>query len=112
MKKIYLGLAFLILILQARLLSSEGGLGELFALQEQLKTLEISLEEQRLVNAQLVQQVKKLQTDTASVETIARQMLGMVKKDEVFINVVELKSEELGVVSSEESNQPGLVGSQ
>lgn len=93
MKKIYLGLAFLILIIQARLLSSEGGLGELFTLQEQLKTLEVSLEEQRLVNAQLVQQVNDLQSDTSSVETIARQTLGMVKKDEVFINVIELKSE-------------------
>ncbi|WP_019556218.1 FtsB family cell division protein [Thiomicrorhabdus arctica] len=92
MKKIYLGLAFLILIIQARLLSSEGGVGELFALHEQLKTLEISLEEQRLVNAQLGQQVKDLQSDTASVETIARQTLGMVKKGEVFINVIELDS--------------------
>ncbi len=112
MKKIYLGLAFLILILQARLLSSEGGLGELFALQEQLKTLEISLEEQRLVNAQLVQQVKDLQSDTASIETIARQTLGMVKQDEVFINVIELKSAKQDDVSGEMSNLPGLVGSQ
>lgn len=112
MKKIYLGLAFLILVLQARLLSSEGGLGELFALQEQLKTLEISLEEQRLVNAQLVQQVKDLHSDTASIETIARQTLGMVKEDEVFINVIELKSAKGDDVSGEISNLPGLVVSQ
>lgn len=91
MKKIYLALAFLIFILLARLLSSDGGLGELFALQEQLKKLESSLEQQRLVNAQLAQQVKDLQTDSASIETIARQTLGMVKKDEVFIKVIELK---------------------
>ncbi len=95
MKKIYLGLAFLILILQARLLSSDGGLGELFALQEQLKTLEISLEEQRLVNAQLVEEVTKLQSDISSVETIARHTLGMVKKGEVFINVIELNAVDL-----------------
>ncbi len=112
MKKIYLGLAFLILILQARLLSSEGGLGELFALQEQLKTLEISLEEQRLVNAQLVQQVKDLQLDTASIETIARQTLGMIKKNEVFINVIELKPVKEEGVSDEIVNLPGLVDSQ
>ena len=91
MKKIYLGLAFLILILQARLLSSDGGLGELFLLQEQLKKLEASLEEQRIINVQLAQQVSGLQADTTSIETIARQTLGMVKKDEVFIKVIELK---------------------
>jgi len=90
-KKIYLALALLILVLQARLLSSDGGLGELFALQEQLKKLESSLEQQRLVNAQLAQHVKDLQSDNSSIETIARQTLGMVKKDEVFIKVIELK---------------------
>ncbi|VAW46152.1 hypothetical protein MNBD_GAMMA03-783 [hydrothermal vent metagenome] len=95
MKKIYIALAILILILQVRLLSSNGGLGELFALQEQLKTLESSLEEQRLVNAKLAQQVKELQNDYASLETIARQTLGMVKKDEVFIKLIELKPSEL-----------------
>ena len=94
MKKIYLGLAFLILILQARLLSSEGGLGELFLLQEQLKKLETSLEEQRVINSKLAQQVEDLQKDTISIETIARQTLGMVKQDEVFIKVIELKQPE------------------
>ena len=100
MKKLYLALAILIVILQARLLSSDGGLGELFLLQEQLKTLEHSLEEQRLLNAELATQVKTLQEDPSSIETLARQTLGMVKKDEVFIKVIELQSEaELNVNS-------------
>ncbi|WP_269471166.1 FtsB family cell division protein [Thiomicrorhabdus aquaedulcis] len=79
-------------MLQVRLLSSDGGVGELLALQEQLKRLETSLENQRLVNAQLEIHVKDLQTQTAAVETIARQTLGMVKKNEVFINVIELQA--------------------
>ncbi|GAB6070243.1 hypothetical protein JCM30760_13400 [Thiomicrorhabdus hydrogeniphila] len=91
MKKLYLALAILIVILQVRLLSSEGGLGELFSLQEQLKTLESSLEEQRLINAKLAEEVKSLQSNPLSIETLARQNLGMVKKDEVFIKVIELK---------------------
>lgn len=95
MKKIYIALAILILILQARLLSSDGGLSELFALQDQLSTLESSLEEQRLVNATLAQQVKDLQNDHGAIETIARQTLGMVKKEEVFIKVIELKPTEV-----------------
>jgi len=90
-KKLYLALAILIVILQARLLSSEGGLGELFTLQEQLKTLESSLEEQRLINAKLEEEVRALQSNPQSIETIARQTLGMVKQNEVFIKVIEVK---------------------
>lgn len=92
MNKIYLALFVIIIILQARLLSSDGGLGELFSLQEQLKELETSLEEQRLANVKLAQQVHDLQENTHAVETIARQALGMVKSDEVFIKVIELKN--------------------
>lgn len=91
MKKLYLALAILIVVLQARLLSSDGGLGELFALQEQLNELEASLEEQRLLNAGLAEEVKNLQSNPLAIETLARQTLGMVKKDEVFIKVIELK---------------------
>jgi len=89
--KVYIALVILIVVLQVRLLSSDGGVGELLALQEQLKKLENSLENQRLVNAQLEVHVKDLQSQTTAVETIARQTLGMVKKNEVFINVVELQ---------------------
>ena len=95
MKKLYLAFAILIVILQVRLLSSHGGLGELFSLQEQLKTLENSLEEQRLINAKLAEEVKSLQSNPKSIETLARQNLGMVKKDEVFIKVIELKPDKV-----------------
>lgn len=94
MKKLYLALAILIVILQARLLSSDGGLSELFSLQEQLKNLENSLEEQRLVNSKLADEIKSLQVNPSAIETLARQNLGMVKKDEIFVQVIELKSEE------------------
>lgn len=94
MKKLYLALAVLIVILQVRLLSSDGGMGELFALKEQLNGLEKSLEEQRLINAKLAQEVKNLQSNPVAIETIARQTLGMVKQDEVFIKVIELKPDQ------------------
>jgi len=105
-KKLYLALAILIVILQVRLLSSEGGLGELFSLQEQLKTLESSLEDQRLINAKLAEEVKSLQSNPLSIETLARQNLGMVKKDEVFIKVIELKPGDVSTKTiSPENNQ-------
>ncbi|QCU90169.1 FtsB family cell division protein [Thiomicrorhabdus sediminis] len=91
MKKIYLALALLIVVLQARLLSSDGGLSELFTLQNQLTELESSLTEQRLQNAKLAEEVHELQNNPQAIETIARQTLGMVKKDEVFVNVITLK---------------------
>lgn len=102
MKKIYLAFAVLIVILQARLLSSDGGIGELFSLQNQLTSLETSLSEQRLVNAELAQEVKSLQTNPEAIETIARQTLGMVKKDEVFVNVIELTADDTGVTTNAE----------
>lgn len=102
MKKIYLAFAVLIVILQARLLSSDGGIGELFLLQNQLTSLEASLSEQRLVNAELAQEVKSLQTNPEAIETIARQTLGMVKKDEVFVNVIELTADNTGVTTNAE----------
>lgn len=102
MKKIYLAFAVLIVILQARLLSSDGGIGELFSLQNQLTSLEASLSEQRLVNAELAQEVKSLQTNPEAIETIARQTLGMVKKDEVFVNVIELTADDTGVTTNAE----------
>ena len=109
MKKLYLALAILIVILQARLLSSDGGLGELFSLQEQLKTLETSLEDQKMINAQLEEEVRSLQLNPESIETLARQSLGMVKKDEIFIKVIELRPEEKSLIeTSHSASDPDL----
>lgn len=103
MKKVYLALALIILVLLARLLSSDGGLGEFFALKEQLKVLESSLDEQHILNETLAKQVKELQNDHVLLETIARQTLGMVKKDEVFVKVIELKRPALTLEKEAES---------
>ncbi|MEA3404489.1 MAG: septum formation initiator family protein [Pseudomonadota bacterium] len=90
MKLLYISLALIILVLQARLLSSEGGVSELFALQKQLSQLEIELAEQQELNKQLSIEVNLLQSDDKAIETIARQTLGMVGKNEVFVEVIEL----------------------
>lgn len=90
MKKIYISLALIIVVLLARLLSSEGGVSELFTLQKQLTQLEVELADQLTLNIKLAEEVKVLQTQSMAIETIARQTLGMVGKDEVFIQVIEL----------------------
>ncbi|WP_319557587.1 septum formation initiator family protein [Thiomicrorhabdus sp.] len=91
MKTLFVALALILFVIEARLLSSSGGVGELVSLNEQLKKLEASLEEQRLVNARLKTEVEALQNNDDAIETIARQTLGMVKKDEVFVQVIELQ---------------------
>lgn len=92
MKRIYIILGFIVLILLARLLSSEGGLSELFALQNQLQQLEGELDQQLSINTTLAQQVQDLSEQDSAVETLARQTLGMIAQDEVFIEVIEPKS--------------------
>lgn len=92
MTRLYIVLGVVIVLLMARLLSSQGGVSELFALQGQLKTLQLELSEQQKLNAHLEQQVLELRTQDSAVETLARQTLGMIEKDEVFIEVIELKS--------------------
>jgi cell division protein FtsB len=93
-KKLYVVLVLLLFILGARLLSSEGGLSEFFALKEQLKKQESILSEQRLINAELANEVKSLQNNPNAIESIARERLGMLKKDERFIQVYEVKPHE------------------
>ena len=75
-------------------------------MQEQLKSMESDLEQQRIINAELAKEVKNLQSNPMAVETLARQTLGMVKQDEVFVKVIELKPQsepELSSLSSSEN---------
>ena len=44
-------------------------------------------------NRLLKKEVQELQSSTKIIETIARQKLGMIKNDEVFIKVIELPAE-------------------
>lgn len=90
MKTIYIVLAIVILILQIRLLSSDGGVGEYFTLQKQLDTLQTQIDDLEARNAILKQEVQSLQSNTDAIETIAREKLGMIGQDEVFIKVIEL----------------------
>jgi cell division protein FtsB len=90
MKWLYLTLGLVIVILQARLLSSDGGVGELFTLQSRLAELEQQLGQQQQLNQQLKQQVNALHNQPSALETLARQNLGMIAKDEVFVEVIEL----------------------
>lgn len=90
MKIIYIALAIVILILQVRLLSSDGGVGELLSLQKNLDELHSKIDVLEQNNALLRKEVKDLQSSTQAIETIARQKLGMIGEDEAFIKIIEL----------------------
>lgn len=95
MKPIYIVLAIVILVLQIRLLSSEGGVGEYISLKKQLNTLETKISNLESHNTALKKEVQALQSNTDSIETIARQKLGMIGENEVFIKVIELPSTQI-----------------
>lgn len=89
-KFLTLALAIIILMLQIRLLSSDGGVGEWFELQSKLEQLQSQIQSLEKQNALLTKEVSALQSNPAAVETLARQKLGMIAEDEVFIKVIEL----------------------
>lgn len=78
------------MVLQIRLLSSDGGVAEYLTLKSQLQVLQKEVDDQASVNDLLRQEVKDLQSGTEAIETIARQKLGMIAEDEIFIQIIEI----------------------
>lgn len=90
MKLFYSFLGLVSLALAIRLLSSDGGLGEYLELQKQLTEIQAENQAFEKTNQLLQQEVQNLQSSTDAIETIARQKLGMIKENEVFVQVIEL----------------------
>jgi len=101
-KGLLIVLGLIILVLQIRLLSSDGGVGEYLYLQDRLDLIQEEVAQQEIVNELLRQEVKDLQSGTDAIETIARKKLGMIGENEVFIQVIEAPvSQELPASSSQ-----------
>jgi len=90
MKGLLIILSLVILVLQVRLMSSDGGISEFLSLKQQLQTLQQKVDQQQNKNDLLKKEVAELQSGTHSIETIARQKLGMVGPDEFFVKVIEI----------------------
>lgn len=105
-------LAVLLFLSLARLLSSNGGVGEVLSLQSRLAELETQVEERQNTNALLKQEVLDLQSGDTALETIARQRLGMVAKDEVFVQLLELKPSNIAAPSPDQSATPVIENPQ
>lgn len=83
-------LIFLSVVFLLRLLSSDGGFSDYLQAKQQLNEIDRTLAEQQQQNSLLKQEVNELQTSDEGIESIARQVLGMVKPNEVFIEVIPL----------------------
>lgn len=83
------GLLLLILLLQYRFWFAENGFLEQRRLAKELAALQVELEAQRAKNDYLQAKVDDLKSGNDAVEELARQNLGLIKPDEVFIFITE-----------------------
>lgn len=83
----------MLVLLQYRLWFGDGSLREVRHLQQRLETMTQEAQKLRERNQELDAEVVDLKEGLDAVEERARQDLGMIKPDEVFIQIVEKKEE-------------------
>jgi cell division protein FtsB len=74
-----------ILILAANLLTGERGLPALLQSRRDAARLTAHIGALRAENAALAAEVRALKTDPATIESVARQTLGLIKPDEIVV---------------------------
>jgi len=89
MKLLALTLLVLFLLLQIKLWSEDGGLKELWQLNRELVLQTEENQQRQERNAVLDAEVKDLKDGLAAIEERARSELGMIRKGEIFIQVVD-----------------------
>lgn len=89
MRLITLCLAALLLLIQYPLWLGKGGWLRVSELDKQVTAAQKNNEELRARNAKLNSEVRDLKDGTGAVEERARYELGMIKQDEIFIQVLE-----------------------
>ncbi|HEU4850926.1 MAG TPA: cell division protein FtsB [Telluria sp.] len=88
MRLITLALAALLILIQYPLWLGKGGWLKVADLEAQVEAANQKNEELKARNAKLDSEVRDLKDGTGAVEERARYELGMIKQDEVFIQVV------------------------
>ena len=89
MRLLAVALVVLIAALQWPLWMGKGGWLRVWELDQQVKSQRESNDRLRARNAALDAEVRDLKTGYAAIEERARTDLGMVKRDEVFFEVIE-----------------------
>ena len=81
----------LLVIVHAQLWLGRGSLPRVASLKQQLTTQDLANRDAQLRNDQLVSEVSDLQEGLGMVEELARQELGMVKPNEIFVQIAQNK---------------------
>ena len=89
MRLILITLTAILVLLQLRLWSGDGGLAEIWTLHQSLEHQTGENATLRERNAALAAEVRDLKHGTAAIEERARSELGMIKDGEIFFQTIE-----------------------
>lgn len=92
MRLIALALATLLLLIQFPLWLGKGGWLRVWELDRQVAAVQAKNQGLKERNAKLDSEVQDLKNGTAAVEERARFELGMIKKDEIFVQILDAGS--------------------
>ncbi|MFM6986485.1 MAG: septum formation initiator family protein [Hydrogenophaga sp.] len=84
-------LVTLLLVLHAQLWFGRGSVQRVGQMQQDLIALEQRNHEARLRNEQIASEVRDLQEGLEMIEELARQDLGMVKPNELFVQIAQTR---------------------
>lgn len=90
MRWLTLALAVLLILVQYPLWIGKGGWFRVAELEERVKAQRETNAKLKLRNDALSAEVKDLKTGTEAIEERARAELGMVKSDEIFVQVIDV----------------------
>ena len=97
MRLITLALAALLLLIQYPLWLGKGGMLAVSDLKDQVELAQLKTDQLKARNAKLESEVRDLREGTGAVEERARLELGMIKQNEIFVQV--LRKDEQPAVS-------------
>ena len=89
MRLITIALAVLLVLIQYPLWLGKGGWLRVWELHRQLEAVQEKNDAQKLKNAKLASEVRSLNEGTEAIEERARNELSMIRKGEIFIQLVE-----------------------
>lgn len=87
-------MSILLLLLQFKLWFGDASVRDVLSLKQTVQEQQVKNDQIKQRNAVLAAEVEDLKTGLEAIEERARSELGMIKKDETFIHIVEGESEE------------------
>ncbi|MGH9374228.1 MAG: FtsB family cell division protein [Vicinamibacterales bacterium] len=90
-RALQLVLLFVTLVLVINALVGERGLMETLRARRQHQELVLSIERLRIENARLREEARRLRSDPATIEALARQELGLIKPGEMLFIIKDVK---------------------